>query len=36
MQHELSASVVVYDPAFVDGARLALAGFLARLPRRDP
>jgi hypothetical protein len=29
MQHELSASVVVYDPVFADGARLASAGFLA-------
>jgi site-specific recombinase XerD len=30
MQHQPSTSVVVYDPAFADGERLALAGFLAR------
>jgi hypothetical protein len=29
MQYEPSTSVVVYDPAFADGERLALAAFLA-------
>ena len=29
MQHQPSTSVVVYDPVFADGERLALAGFLA-------
>lgn len=29
MQHQSSASVVIYDPVFADGERLALAGFLA-------
>src|SRR6185437_11189473 len=29
MQHEPATSVVVYDPVFADGERLALAGFLA-------
>jgi integrase/recombinase XerD len=29
MQHEASTAVVVYDPLFADGVRLALAGFLA-------
>ncbi len=29
MRHEPSTSVVVYSPAFAEGERLALAGFLA-------
>ena len=29
MQHEPSTLMVVYDPIFADGERLALAGFLA-------
>jgi hypothetical protein len=29
MQHEPSIAVVVYDPAFADAEKLALAGFLA-------
>jgi hypothetical protein len=29
MQHEPSTPLVVYEPLFADGARLALAGFLA-------